>query len=146
MIIYYILLSLILIIYLLNKNDCKTYVKQSKYGGRGVFANKHFNENEIIEEGYTIIDGELDCGIYRDYIYSRTDTNSNAFLLGNGSLYNHSYKNNNAYVRTINDKFIVYAKKNIEKDDEILVCYGCNHPNKNNHYDYGKSHKINLLD
>ena len=34
----------------------------------------------------------------------------------------------------------------INKGDEILVCYGCNHPNKENHFDYGKAYNIDLLD
>ena len=136
---------LLIFIYLFTKHSNKIYIKSSKYGGRGVFANSNFKTGDIIEQGYSIITGDLNCGIYTDYIYTRTDVSGVAFLLGYGSLYNHSY-NNNAYIRTIDDKFIVYAKTKINKGDEILTCYGCNHPNKDNHYDYGKDHEINLID
>jgi len=139
-----IIILILILILTYNSNTNKIYIKSSKYGGRGVFANTNFNAGDIIEQGYSIISGELKCGKYIDYIYSRTDTTGVALLLGNGSLYNHSY-NNNAYIKTIDDKFIVYAKTKINRGDEIQTCYGCNHPNNNNHYDYGESHKINLI-
>jgi hypothetical protein len=59
-------------------------------------------------------------------------------------LYNHSINNSNAYLITEGDKFKVFAKKNINKGEEIFTCYGCNHPNSENHYDYAKSHDIKL--
>jgi len=141
-------LLLLYIYYLLNKDYNNIYVKKSKYGGRGVFANKNFNKGDIIEKGYSIITNivdDLKCGIYINYIYTRTDNDGVTLLLGNGSLYNHSY-NNNAYIRTIDDKFIVYSNRNIKKGEEILICYGCNHPDKDNHYNYSISHNIKLLD
>jgi hypothetical protein len=147
------ILLLIIILYLLLNDKKNTYIKTSKYGGelsRGVFANINFNKGDIIEEGHTIISADdntiLNCGVYKHYIYSRTDSDGNALLLGDGCLYNHSLTKSNAYVRTNGDKFKVIAKKNINKDEEIFICYGCNHPNSKQHYDYGKDHQVNLID
>jgi hypothetical protein len=138
--------------YIYNKYKPKTYVKTSNYGGRlgrGVFANKYYVVGDIIEEGHSIIqnndDDILKCGIYNDYVYSRTDKGGVAFLLGNAGLYNHHSTNSNAVVRTEDNTFKIIAKKNIMKDEEIFTCYGCNHIDESLHYDYGKSHDINFV-
>lgn len=149
------ILNLVLFIslgYIYNKYKPKTYVKTSNYGGtlgRGVFANKNYVTGDIIEEGYSIIKNNkndiLQCGIYNDYVYTMTDKDGVAFLLGNGGLYNHHSTNSNAIVRTKNNTFTVIAKKNIMKDEEIFTCYGCNHSDESQHYDYGENHKINFI-
>lgn len=134
-------------LYINYKNNIpKIYVKKSTKGGesgRGVFANKNIKKGEIIEKTYFLMGSmkDLKVGIYRDYIYKLTDADAVGFPLGNGGLYNTS-KNNNAVVRSYGDRLYVYAIKDIKKDDEIFVCYGCNHPDKNLHYNYEKSHKI----
>lgn len=127
----------------------RIYIKKSEYGGvlggRGVFANKFIKKGEIIEEGQTLTSNNIDdlkCGLYAEYIYTRTDGVNDSgvvFLLGNGGIYNHSY-NNNAVIRTKNDTFTVFAIKDINKDEEIFTCYGGNHPDKNIHFDYITDH------
>jgi len=47
---------------------------------------------------------------------------------------------------TIGDKFKVFAKKCINKGEEILTCYGCNHPDPNENYDYEKGHKLKFIE
>jgi hypothetical protein len=128
----------------------KTYIKQSEYGGvlggRGVFANRFIKKGEIIEEGQTLTSDNIDdlkCGLYTEYVYTRTDDISDSglvFVLGDGGIYNHSY-NNNAVIRTKNDTFTVFAIKDINKDEEIFTCYGCNHQDKTRHYDYLTDHE-----
>ncbi len=119
----------------------KIYVKKSPKGGetgRGVFANKNIKKGEIIEKTYFLLGDDLGCGIYNDYLYTLTDKSDSkswGFPLGNGGLYNHS-KNNNAFVRSYGDKLYVYAAKDIKKDEEIFICYGCNHPDKKLHHNY----------
>lgn len=130
-------------IYFKRADSNKTFVKKSMVGGklsRGVFANIEIKEGEIIEEHYLIIDEDYDsmnCGIYSGYIYKLTDKYGVGFALGNGGLYNHS-KDNNAILRTEEDKFKIIATKKINKNEEIFICYGCNHPNVEMHHDYNK--------
>ncbi len=132
--------------------DKKVYIKKSDFGGvlggRGVFANKFIKKGGIIEEGHLLCssdDDELKCGIYQHYIYTRTDEDKYGgnivFPLGNGGLYNHSY-NNNAVLRSKNDTFTVFAIKDINKDEEIFTCYGCNVPNQDEHFDYITNHEM----
>ena len=129
-------------------NTIKTYIKESKYGGklsRGVFANFFIKKGEIIEEHYLILDtmDNLYCGIYQDYVYTLTDKDDcMGFPLGNGGLYNHSL-NNNAIFRSNKDKFKIIAIKDINKNEEIFTCYGCNHPESNFDGSYMTSRDIN---
>ena len=151
----FIIIFIILILYIfpIKDNSNKIFVKKSRFGGklsRGVFANTYINKGELIEENYLLIGDDendiLKCGIYRDYVYSLTDRDGVGFPLGYGGLYNHSSKNSNAYFITIGDKFKIFAKKNINKGEEILICYGCNHPDTRQHYDYAKNHNLKFIE
>ena len=154
--IIYLLIIFILIIFIFYNNfsnnlnnKIKTYIKESKYGGklsRGVFANCFIKKGEIIEEHYLLLDtfDNLFCGIYKDYVYTLTGKDDDAlgFPLGNGGLYNHSL-NNNAIFRSNKDKFKTIAIKDINKNEEIFTCYGCNHPESTDNEDYMSTRGIN---
>jgi SET domain-containing protein len=149
---FFILMILIIYIYFFEYNNKKNkiIVKSSNLGGtfgRGVYANMSIKKGELIEEGYLLLyDGEnpLKCGLYRHYLYGLTDRPGVGFPLGTGGLYNHSSTDSNAYFVTFNDKFQIFAKKDIYDGEEILLCYGCNHPDSSRHFNYAESHGLKL--
>lgn len=149
-ILFCVLIFLIIYVYFFecSNNKSKILVKTSNLGGtfgRGVYAGLPIKKGELIESGYLLLyDGHnpLKCGIYKHYIYSLTDRAGVGFPLGMGGLYNHSSTNSNAYFITLNDKFEIYAKRDIGVGEEILLCYGCNHPDQSSHYNYAESHGL----
>ena len=101
------------------------YIKQSKVGGtygRGVFANKDFEEDEIIEISPYIEDDVKNMkGIVGDYVFSHN--NKAILVLGYASLCNHSDDMNATWY--INDyNYILKALRTIKKDEEIFISYG----------------------
>ena len=134
----------------INKTYIKISPKGGELGGRGIFACQSISKGEIIEEGHLLLipsNESETIGIFQYYVYTRTDTggkNGIALPLGNGCLYNHSYTNN-AIFRSFKDKFKIIAIQDISKDEEIFTCYGCNHPNKQDHFDYTKSHDFAFI-
>jgi SET domain-containing protein len=107
-------------------NSINTYLKKSKIGGklgRGVFANKTFKKDDIIEKAPYIEDktGNF-SGLVRDYIFSKSDSTS-VIAFGFASLYNHS-DTPNALWKISNDYVEIIALNQIEKDSEILISYG----------------------
>ena len=102
------------------------YLAKSKIGGdfgRGVFANKNFNNNEVIEKAPYIEDKTSNfVGLIRDYIFNKSETNS-IVAFGFGSLYNHSNTPNAKW--KINNNYIeIISTKPINKDEEIFISYG----------------------
>lgn len=110
-------------------NSANIYLKKSKIGGklgRGVFANKSFKKDDIIEKAPYIEDNTGNfSGLVRDYIFSKSETNS-VVAFGFASLYNHSDTPNAAWKIT-NDFVEIIALTTIEKDSEILISYGENY-------------------
>jgi hypothetical protein len=107
-------------------NSNSIYLTKSKIGGdfgRGVFANKNFNNNEVIEKAPYIEDKTSNfVGLIRDYIFGKSETNS-IVAFGFASLYNHSDSPNAIW--KINGEYIeIISSKPITKDDEILISYG----------------------
>ena len=107
-------------------NSNTVYLTRSKIGGnfgRGVFANKNFNNNEVIEKAPYIEDKTTNfTGLIRDYIFNKSETNS-IVAFGFASLYNHSDSPNAAW--KINGDYIeIISTKSINKDEEILISYG----------------------
>ena len=107
-------------------NSNSIYLAKSKIGGdlgRGVFANKNFNNNEIIEKAPYIEDKTSNfVGLIRNYIFNKTETNS-IVAFGFGSLYNHS-DSPNAIWKINGDYIEIISSKPITKDEEILISYG----------------------
>jgi len=106
----------------------KVAVKKSKLHGKGVFAAKNIDTKEIIEFCETIIIpkeeiDDLNKTNLGNYHFSWVGGNS-VIALGNGSLYNHSYKPNARYVKEYREgKLKFVAIKNIRKGEEITVNY-----------------------
>jgi hypothetical protein len=109
----------------LNSN---VYLKQSNVGGkygRGVFANKDFTKDEIIELA-PYIEGDTTnmIGIVRDYVFGKGANGLRSVIaFGYASLYNHS--DTPSAIWNVDDSYVIIkALKPIKKDDEILVSYG----------------------
>jgi hypothetical protein len=110
-------------------------IKDSKLGGRGVFANTIYKKNDIIEicpavlSNKNIINGRL-----RDYIFGHNKDASKCLIaFGYISIYNHQDSPNSIW-NVINDKQIkLTALRDIKKGEEITVSYGDNYWNSRNY-------------
>jgi hypothetical protein len=104
------------------------YIKNSVKGGefgRGVFANKDFNEGDVIEIGSLLVgtNENMFIGLYQNYVWNK---NGKILLpLGFASICNHTY-DKNSEIYFYDDFYNLIAIKNIKKNEEILVsyCYG----------------------
>jgi SET domain-containing protein len=104
-----------------------------KIKGRGVFANKDYKINDILEICPTIKLVSNFGGPLQKYVY-KYDTTHNLVAFGYCSIYNHSDDPNASY-RIINENQLeIKIIKDIKKDEEIFVSYGDhywkNHNNK----------------
>ena len=115
--------------YQTNVLNSNIYVKKSVIGGkygRGIFANKDFAVDEIIEMSPYIEDSNDNFrGIMKDYIFGKDDKTS-IVVFGYASLYNHADKPNSRWKIT-EDHFVIKAIKPIKKDEEIFISYGSNY-------------------
>ena len=111
------------------------YINKSNIGGkygRGIFANKDFTLDEIIEKA-PFIEDQLDNfnGVTRDYVFNTKDGKV-ALAFGYVSLYNHS-DNPNAMWYFENDNIIIKTKNPIKKGQEIFISYGNDYWKTRNH-------------
>lgn len=105
-----------------------TFVKSVRGKGRGVFAGKKIKAGTLIETCpvvlFNVVEGK--SHMLEEYAF-RWSPDKVALALGNGSLYNHSYKPNAYYVRDTKTKcLLVYAIDDISKDEEICFNYNGN--------------------
>ena len=111
------------------------YINKSNIGGkygRGIFANKDFIIDEIIEKAPFIEDKlEKFNGISRDYVFN-TREGYVGLGFGYASLYNHNDEPNAVWYFD-NDKIIIKTKKPIKKGQEISISYGNDYWNTRNH-------------
>jgi uncharacterized protein len=98
--------------------------------GRGVFARRRFEPNEIIEicPMIALAEGDVDklneTGLYDYYFGWGKDGKQAAIALGYGSLYNHSFTPNAAHHKNAaNDTMSIVAVRQIAAGEEILICY-----------------------
>jgi hypothetical protein len=103
------------------------YIKNSVKGGefgRGVFANKDFNEGDVIEIGSLLVgtNENMFIGLYQNYVWNKND--EILLPLGFASICNHNY-DKNSRIDFYDDFYNLVAIKNIKKNEEILVSY-CN--------------------
>jgi hypothetical protein len=94
--------------------------------GRGVYADRDFDEGETIEVCPTIeIDEEDAGGILGDFVLkSNVGPNGNVLMLGYGSLYNHSSDASAQYEQYTDDSLAFVATRYITKGEEITIDYG----------------------
>jgi uncharacterized protein len=126
----------------INKYYQNIYLDKSNIAGRGVFAGKDFEENEVIEIVYFLADKKVEnrSGANDYIIGSNFEGNSN-LMLGYASLYNHDDNPNSKYQMhpfgldkiSASSQFIeVKAIRKINKGEELTISYG---------EDYWKSRK-----
>ena len=95
--------------------------------GRGVFAQRIIREGEILERSPVIVlpGGQwqnIERTVLFNYCYGWGE--DSALALGVGSLFNHSYHPNAAYVRHLEEQVIDYvALRDIEPEEEITINY-----------------------
>lgn len=116
----------------------KVYVTKSKIpnAGRGVFASEKISAGEVIEVapitklGRSTYPTEIkDPDTPDNYTFSFAE-GYEAFALGFGAIYNHSYDPNALYVKSHKRQAIIFsARRNIDKDEEITVSYNDSNPN-----------------
>jgi len=100
-------------------------IKISKeIGSRGVFANKDYKKDDVIEICPTIFEETSKFqGILKDYIFKYDDKNS-LLAFGFCSMYNHSDNYNALWTVLSKDQIKFYATKDIKKGEEIFTSYG----------------------
>ncbi len=106
------------------------YITDSELGGRGVFSSSPIEKGSIIEIApVLVIPGSerdlLDKTIIHDYyfIWGLQDQQA-ALILGNGSIYNHSFKPNAEYRPDFEGQTMsFFALMEIEAGQEITVNY-----------------------
>ena len=95
-----------------------------KIGSRGVFANKDYKKDDIIEICPTISDKtSIFQGIVKDYIFKYDETDS-ILAFGFCSMYNHADDYNALWNILSKNQIKMYATKDITKGEEILTSYG----------------------
>jgi hypothetical protein len=105
------------------------FIAESPGKGRGVFAARKIQKDEIIEECpcLTFYEGEEAAHIDRTPLgcyYFRWNEGINAILFGYGSLYNHSYRPNALYRRNYEKLTMDFvALRDIETGEEITINY-----------------------
>ena len=100
-------------------------IKMSKeIGSRGVFANKDYKKDDVIEICPTITEETSKFqGILKDYIFKYDDKYS-SLAFGFCSMYNHSDNYNALWNVLSKDQIKFYASKDIKKGEEIFTSYG----------------------
>ncbi len=105
-------------------------VRQVEGKGRGVFARGTIRADELIERAPVIIIACEEARFIEEttlqyYWYDwKKDEESAAFVLGYGSVYNHSYEPNARYVRRFEDQMMDFlAIRDIAEGEEICINY-----------------------
>jgi SET domain-containing protein len=99
-------------------------VKPSAIHGYGVFANKDFEENEIIEECYTILGTGEDLGL-NNYYFRSKNTKKIFIPTGFGLVYNHAeIPDADYYFDELRSLLIFKSLRPIRKNEEIKIFYG----------------------
>jgi hypothetical protein len=100
-------------------------IKISKeIGSRGVFANKDYKKDDVIEICPTISEETSKFqGILKDYIFKYDDKYS-LLAFGFCSMYNHADDYNALWNILSKNQIKMYATKDIKKGEEILTSYG----------------------
>lgn len=98
--------------------------------GRGVFALRPIRANELIERAPVIVipreqGAFIEQTDLQYYWYDwRKDLDDAAFVLGFGSIYNHSYRPNARYARRFEENVMDYlAIRDIAEGEEVCINY-----------------------
>ncbi|HII00125.1 TPA: SET domain-containing protein-lysine N-methyltransferase [Methanosarcinaceae archaeon] len=112
-------------------------VKDAPGKGKGVFAQKYFEKDEIIETCHVIVlpPEEVDIlehtKLFNYYFAWGSDSKEAAIALGYGSLYNHSYTPNAKYEKDLTNGLLKYVCiRDIQQNEEITINYNCDPEDK----------------
>jgi len=105
----------------ITPNISLKYSKKIK--DRGVFANKNYKKNEILEICPTVTVPFKISKPLQSYVFEY-DENYNLFPLGYCGMYNHSDTPNIESIITPNKQIKLIVIKDIKKDEEIFISYG----------------------
>ncbi len=111
------------------------HIKESQFGGRGIFSNKNYKKDDVIEICPAILSNtNILTGRIRDYIFSHNKNKDKCLIaFGYMSMYNHQDDPNSKW-DILNDKQIkLTALKDINENDEITVSYGDGYWNSRNY-------------
>ena len=113
-------------------------VKDSPGKGRGVFAQRDFKKDEVIEISPVIVlsSEEIDSleltQLYNYYFAWGPESKDAAIALGYGSLYNHSYTPNARYYKDFDSRLLKYVCiRDIQEGEEITINYNWDPEDKN---------------
>lgn len=107
-------------------------VRRSRRGGRGVFAGVAFSAGDVVEEAPVLVIPPdqyrlLSQTVLGSYLYTfgpDGDGDNSAIALGYGSLYNHSYRPNAAFIKLWKARTIRFvAVRAIRAGEEITIDY-----------------------
>ena len=96
----------------------------SKINDRGVFANKNYKKDEIIEICPSIlVKSNISENKMIDYLFNYDEEND---MVGFGycSMYNHSNTPNATWLILNQNKIKIFAVNDINKGEEIFISYG----------------------
>jgi uncharacterized protein len=101
-------------------------VAPSPLGGRGVFATRDFETEEVIEVcPFLEIPVEEISGVMDSYVFSSgKGEHLNVLLFGYGSLYNHSFDPNVEVREHADDAIAMIALRDIAAGEELVHNYG----------------------
>ena len=106
-------------------------LRDSRYGGKGVFTTEPITEGDTIEISPFLIIPTNDISsenILKNYVFKH-DNNYSSLVLGYGSMYNHNDNPNVQYYFNDDEKtmFLYKAIRNIEANEELCISYGDNY-------------------
>ena len=103
------------------------FLKESKYGGKGVFTNKPIKQGEVVEIAPYLLVPINDISknnTLKDYVFQCDDCN-HLLVLGYGSMYNHQDNPNLRYQYNDDQTMFSYlANRDIECNEELCISYG----------------------
>ena len=107
----------------------RTYVADSRLGGRGVFASEAIGVGEVVEVAPVIVVPAdeieaLEATPLRDYWYGWTDTGDAAVAMGHASFYNHATDPTCGYeAHAVLDALVVRALRPVAAGEELTIDY-----------------------
>tara|TARA_Y100001970_G_C14102343_1_gene786180 strand:- start:429 stop:818 length:390 start_codon:yes stop_codon:yes gene_type:complete len=96
------------------------YIKKSLIHGKGLFSHKKYIKNDIIFE-------DVFPHFKKEQTYENMFIFFNKFILNKCKYINHCKKKQNVNIIQKNNKYLVIATKNINKDEELLSNYDIVH-------------------
>lgn len=125
----------------------KVSVRQFDDMGRGIMAERHFKDGDIIEETPVVIidrqeNHDINHCILNLYRFAWIGHDESCLALGIGSLFNHSFEHNVTYDSDpINKTMVFKAKGNIRKGQQLFINYGYNPVSQWKNYLTKKDHR-----